>query len=234
MSCCAVFAVGVPVAVVWRDERLLDACSLCFLWVTALRLQRLFRDAAVLRARARAKNSVAALLNPVLSTTLLMIAYTRLKAAAAPDKSLDRVLATFSSGTPLHALWTARARRAALPDGDDGDAAAAAWFGAGDAAMAALDCAMVAWGFKLYECRRQLFSVAGAAASAVCVAAAAASVFLSVLAARATGLDGAGALAFAARSTTLALAKPAVEAVGGNRVVNASLVVSNDIVGQLL
>ncbi|KAM4057155.1 lrgB-like family protein [Hirsutella rhossiliensis] len=162
---------------------------------------RLFRDSSLLCSKMRAKNSIAALLNPILSTTLLMIAYMRLKAAA-EKKSLDHVLATFSSGTPLYAIWTSKITGIALSDNPS------AWFGAGDAALCILEVGMVTWGFKLYECR--------------------------LLAARGLGLRGPETLAFAARSTTLALAKPAVEAVGGNLVVNASLIVSNGIVGQLL
>jgi putative effector of murein hydrolase len=60
------------------------------------------------------------------------------------------------------------------------------------------------------------------------------SAFISVVLGRAVGLAEPEVLAFAARSTTLALAKPATEALRGNTVVNAVLVVSNGIVGQLL
>ncbi|PHH84590.1 hypothetical protein CDD83_1686 [Cordyceps sp. RAO-2017] len=48
------------------------------------------------------------------------------------------------------------------------------------------------------------------------------------------GLPPPEALAFAARSTTLALARPAVRGVGGNLAVQAILVVSNGVLAQLL
>jgi putative effector of murein hydrolase len=97
-----------------------------------------------------------------------------------------------------------------------------------------LECGIFIWGFKLFECRRQLFSSAGALAIVISIVAAVGNVFLSVLAGRAMGLERPEALAFAARCATLALAKPAIEAVGGNMVVNAALVVGNGIFGQLM
>ena len=85
----------------------------------------------------------------------------------------------------------------------------------------------------MYECQRQLFSLAGLLTVLLATAAAAGNVFLSVLAGSVLGLEAPEALAFAARSTTLALAKPAMVALGGNLGVNAALVVSNGILGQL-
>jgi putative effector of murein hydrolase len=156
-----------------------------------------------------------------------MTAYTRGKAGAYGPDSLPRVLSIFSSGTPLYALWTSIATNTPLPGNHS------PWFGAGDAALSILECGILIWGFKLYECQRQLFSVAGLLTILVATAAAAGNVFLSVLAGKTLGLDGPEALAFAARSTTLALAKPAMTALGGNPGVNAALVVSNGILGQL-
>lgn len=165
--------------------------------------------------------------NPVLVTTLLLTAYVRAKAYAAQGLSLAGVQAAFSGGSPLYAIWTSQVQRVTLPNNPTG------WFGAGDAALSILECGFVIWGFKLYECRRQLFSMAGLVTVIICIVSAAGNVYLSVLLGHILGLDKAEALAFAARNTTLALAKPAIEAVGGNMVVNAALVVSNGIVGQL-
>jgi putative effector of murein hydrolase len=108
------------------------------------------------------------------------------------------------------------------------------WFGAGDAALSLLECGVVAWGFKLYECHRQLWSVAGLAVVIMSIVSSILGVLLPVLLGKTIGLAAPEVLAFAARSTTLALAKPAMEALGGNQVVNAAVVVSNGILGQLL
>lgn len=168
------------------------------------------------------------MMNPVLVTTLLMTGYTRVKASVLGPSGLTRTLRTFSGGTPLYALWTSAINGMQIPNNPTG------WFGAGDAALSILECGILTWGFKLSECRRQIFSIVGLLSIILCTVAAAGNVFLSVLVSRAIGLHESEALSFAARSTTLALAKPATEAIGGNNPVNAMLVVSNGILGQLL
>ncbi|PNY26330.1 Uncharacterized protein TCAP_03736 [Tolypocladium capitatum] len=228
LALCGIFALGLPVALGTKDERLLDGLVMLFIWITAVRLQRAFRDSSLLRFTTQVKGVLATLANPVLATTLLMVAYTRGKAAAIRGRSLSQVLATFSSGTPLYALWTSSITRIPISGNPSG------WFGAGDAALSLLECGILTWGFKLYECRSQLFTLAGVLTVVFSVAAAAGNVFLSVMVGRAIGLDGPKALAFAARCTTLALARPAIHSVGGNAMVNATLVVGNGILGQLM
>ncbi|KAF5013023.1 hypothetical protein FDECE_970 [Fusarium decemcellulare] len=222
-----IFLIGAPVAAATNEDRILDGCVLWFVWALTLRLQRQFNQSQRCEETPKLKNALVTLMNPVLFTTLLMTAYTRGKAGAYGVGSLPRVLSDFSSGTPLYALWTSIATNTSLPQGQS------AWFGAGDAALSILECGILIWGFKLYECQRQLFSVAGLFTVLVATLAAAGNVFLSVLSGRALGLEAPEALAFAARSTTLALAKPAMTALGGNPGVNAALVVSNGILGQL-
>ncbi|KND86774.1 hypothetical protein TOPH_08584 [Tolypocladium ophioglossoides CBS 100239] len=228
LALCGIFAVGLPVALGTKDERLLDGFVMWFIWITAVRLQQVFGDSSLLSFTTQVKSVLSTLANPVLATTLFMVAYTRAKAAAIKGRSLSRVLATFSSGTPLYALWTSNITGILVSSNPS------SWFGAGDAALSLLECDILTWGFKLYECRRQLFTLAGVLTVVFGVAAAAGNVFLSVLAGRAIGLDGPEALAFAARCTTLALARPAIQSVGGNAMVNATLVVSNGILGQLM
>ncbi|KPM35345.1 hypothetical protein AK830_g11225 [Neonectria ditissima] len=224
----SIFLIGAPVAAATKEERILDGCVLWFVWTASVRLQQNFKASSCYRFASRLKNALVTLMNPVLMTTLLITAYARAKAAAYGPGSLRDVLDTFSSGTPLYTLWTSAATSTPLPAGMH------AWFGVGDVALSILECGILTWGFKLYECRRQLFSTAGLLTVLLSVAAAAGNVFLSVLSGRSVGLAAPEALAFAARSTTLALAKPAMAAVGGNLGVNAALVVSNGILGQLL
>ncbi|KAG5927800.1 hypothetical protein E4U42_001769 [Claviceps africana] len=224
-----IVALGVPLQMTLADSRALDGFALWLCWITAIRLQRMVKHSVGLIVSARGRHTLATMMNPVLVTTALMLGYTRLRGALnSRDGGVAVVLGDLSSGTPLYSLWTALARSAPLPDNPRG------WFGAGDLALSLLECGIVAWGFKLYECRRQLFSPSGLVIFLFCSVAAAGNVFLPVLLASALGLDGPEALAFAARSTTLALAKPAVKTLGGNLALNASLVVSNGIIGQLL
>ncbi|KAF7556840.1 hypothetical protein G7Z17_g1179 [Cylindrodendrum hubeiense] len=224
----SIFLIGTPVAAVAKEDRVLDGCVMWFVWAVAVRLQRNFKTSHCFLSTPRLKNPLVTIMNPVLVTTLLMTAYTRGKACAYGSGKLADVLHKFSSGTPLYTLWTSATTSLPLPTG------ATAWFGAGDAALSILECGILIWGFKLYECQRQLFSSAGLVTVLISVSAAAGNVFLSVLSGRTFGLAMPEALAFAARSTTLALAKPAMAAVGGNLGVNAALVVSNGILGQLM
>jgi putative effector of murein hydrolase len=220
--------VGVPVLASTGDGRVLDGCVIWLFWLLTIRIQQIFRKCSLLGSLQRIKNAITTLLNPVLLTTSLLLAYTRIKNAASPGLDLTETLGRFSKGTPIYALWTSSVLGTALPDNPT------RWFGAGDAALSILEVGILIWGFKLYECRRQLFSQAGVITILTSVAASAANVFLSVLIAHAVGLEEHEALAFAARSTTLALARPSIKAVHGNVAVNAALVVSNGVVGQLM
>ncbi|KIL89121.1 hypothetical protein FAVG1_07515 [Fusarium avenaceum] len=222
-----IFIIGTPLAAIANEDRILDGCVLWFVWASTLRLQRELKTSSLCNDTSKLMNTLVTLMNPVLFTTLMMTAYTRAKTCAYGFDSLPEVLRNFSSGIPLYALWTSVATGTPLPDGRS------PWFGAGDAALSILECGILIWGFKLYECQRQLFSLAGLLTVLLAIAAATANVFLSVLAGSFVGLDAPEALAFAARSTTLALAKPAMAALGGNLGVNAALVVSNGILGQL-
>ncbi|KAM0546400.1 hypothetical protein ACHAPJ_010867 [Fusarium lateritium] len=222
-----IFLIGAPIAAAANEDRILDGCVLWFVWALTLRLQRKLKTSNICADMSKLKSALVTLMNPVLFTTLFMTAYTRAKAGAYGFDSLPRVLGDFSSGIPLYVLWTSVATGTPLSDGRS------PWFGAGDAALSILECGILIWGFKLYECQRQLFSLAGLLTVLLATAAAAGNVFLSVLAGSVLGLEAPEALAFAARSTTLALAKPAMVALGGNLGVNAALVVSNGILGQL-
>ncbi|GKT99609.1 hypothetical protein FLAG1_01082 [Fusarium langsethiae] len=222
-----IFIVGAPIAAAANEDRILDGCVLWFIWALTLRLQREVRASKLCADMPKLKNAIVTLMNPVLFTTLLMTTYTRAKAGAYGFHSLSKVLEDFSSGTPLYVLWTSVVTGTPLSDDRT------PWFGAGDAALSILECGILIWGFKLYECQRQLFSLAGLLTVLLATAAAVANVFVSVLAGNLIGLDPPEALSFAARSTTLALAKPAMAALGGNLGVNAALVVSNGILGQL-
>lgn len=219
--------VGIPVSRAAGDDRILDGSMLWLAWTTSIRAQRGFGRSRLLPNSPGIKTTATTLLNPVLLTTLAMTAYTRAKAAAT-HTPIEKTLATFSGGRPLFDIWTAKTTEWSLqPDQRD-------WFGAGDAALSILECGIVIWGFKLYECRRQIWSRAGLAVVLISAGVAGMNVFVSVLLGRAIGLDRPEAFAFAARSTTLALARPAIEVLQGNQVVNAALVVSNGILGQLV
>ncbi|QYS98660.1 hypothetical protein H0G86_005829 [Trichoderma simmonsii] len=228
LSLTLVFLVGIPLTITMHEERFFDGFTLWFIWISSVRSQRAFKKSQICTFSTPLKRGLATLMNPVLLTTLFMTGYTRAKASILGSGGLARTLKKFSGGSPIYALWTASIGNTPLPNNPSG------WYGAGDAALSILECGILVWGFKLSECRRQIFSTAGLLAIILCTIAAAANTFLSVLVSRAIGLHAFEALSFAARSTTLALAKPATEAIGGNSPVNAMLVVSNGILGQLV
>lgn len=219
--------IGGPVSAATGDPRVLDGCMLWFIWYLTVKSQFWLKTDTKWKIDLRVKRVIVTMMNPVLMTTLLGLAYTRIKAFA-HTTDLARVLRDFSRGTPLYAIWTASVTGSELTVNPD------LWFGAGDLALSILECGIVMWGFKLYECRSQLFSFAGLITILISIAAAAGNVFVCAAISRGLGLDQAESLSFAARSTTLALAKPAIDLVQGNLAVNAALVVSNGIVGQLL
>ncbi|KAK1968792.1 hypothetical protein LY78DRAFT_727966 [Colletotrichum sublineola] len=222
-----VIAIGIPVSHIADDDRVLDGCMLWFLWISSTRLQRSFGRSHLLVNTPGLKTTATTILNPVLLTTLTMTAYTRAKSAA-QDKAIAYTLGMFSTGASLSDLWTYKTT------GWSHGGIIRGYFGAGDAALSVLECGIVVWGFKLFECRRQIWSRAGTVVILISAGMAALNVFVSVLLGSAVGLEEPEALAFAARSTTLALARPAMEALEGNQAVNAALVVSNGILGQLM
>ncbi|KZZ95861.1 LrgB-like protein [Moelleriella libera RCEF 2490] len=216
-------AVGIPLEHAIRDSRVLDGLTFLVCWLISVRVQRVLKPKSSTTTHARKRHVLATILNPVLATALLMVGYTRAKWAASHSDSLSDILDRFSSGLQFFPSWVDPAD----PSNPN------LKFGAGDLALSLLECGIMTWGFKLFECRAQLFSRRGLAVCFLGVICAVANVFLSVTLARALGLRPEEALAFAARSATLALAKPAVKALGGNTSLNAALVVANGILGQL-
>ncbi|OAA53734.1 LrgB-like protein [Cordyceps fumosorosea ARSEF 2679] len=219
-------AVGLPMAVLLGEPRILDGCALWFIWISCVTSQRAMKQHTKSYAKPpRVLLILATLANPVLFTILLMMAYIRIKAYAIAVGIPD-VLAKLSSGTQLYAIWTYGVERVPAPEPN--------WFGAGDAALSMLGCGFIVWGFKLHECRRQLFSASGLVAVLVSIAAAAGNVFLGAHVGSLIGLARPEALALAARTTTLALAIPAMKNVGGSTSLTVSLMITNGILGQLV
>lgn len=212
--------IGLPISYALNEDRPLDFSILWLAWAASVRAQSTLRRIHIPRVSPDVRRILATFLNPVLLTTFTLAAYTRLKA---PARSLpvEAVLSTFSGGATLSQLWA-------------GASAPGSTFGAGDAALSLLEVGMVTWGFKLYECRRQLFSLSGLSVVLVSLLSAAFSSFVSVAMSRAMTIGARESLSFAARSTTLALSKPSTTALGGSEMINACLVVGNGIFGQLI
>ncbi|KGQ08027.1 hypothetical protein BBAD15_g6625 [Beauveria bassiana D1-5] len=226
LSLLAGITVGLPIAVAVGDPRIADGCALWFFWIGSVTLQRVMKQQAKNHERApRTLGILATLANPVMFTILLMMAYTRAKAYSM-SVNISEVLYKLSSGLQLYTVWTLGAEQ--RPEFGH------QWFGAGDAALSMLGCGFVVWGFKLFECRRQLFSTSGIVTIFVSIVVAVGNVFLGTYAGLLMGLDRPEALACAARMTTLALAIPAMKNVGGNTSLTVALMITNGILGQLV
>ena len=218
LSLLAIPTVAVPAALVAGEDTPFDTFLLVFLWTGTLAAQSSIECAGCLRPFRRRRSLLATLLNAVLWTSLGMIAYVVAKSAV-KRTSVEAVLDDFATGTTLADVMRARP---------------AAGLGAGDVAVSVLDAGIVSWGLRLFECRRQLLSVAGLATLLVGTAAALGNVVCGPLLVGAMGLrPAARCLAFAARSVTLALAGPAMARLDGDVGLNAAMVVLNGILFQM-
>ncbi|SPO06405.1 uncharacterized protein DNG_09094 [Cephalotrichum gorgonifer] len=165
-------------------------------------------------------------LHPVLVTALFgclgIWALAALHAAAltpATGTSIRDALSPFRTGVTYQHLWSNRG-------GDERP-------GAGDIFATVLDAAIVALALPMYQYRRELranFVAIIAPSAALSVA----SLFGYPAVCYAVGIEARRALAFAARSLTLALATPAVENLGGDKNTVAAVAIMSGIIGAVL
>ncbi len=168
--------------------------------------------------------------NAVLWTALATIAYAFADASLSA-RPLPAVLDTLQTRTPLSSLLFHSATASSEPT----------TITAGDLATTLLSSGLVAWGLKLYAHRAHLFSRAGLAVSTVSSALALGNVVCGpLIVGRLLGVGStqqpggaATALAFAARSVTIALAGPVMGRLGGDAGLNAAMVVGSGIGFQM-
>ncbi|KAK1756380.1 hypothetical protein QBC47DRAFT_401284 [Echria macrotheca] len=207
---------GLPIRYTTGNPTVLTTALLAAVWLTTLSLQATVKTTTGLAPWLRTLLSSAA--NPVLWTSLVLIAYTFAESAAT-HQPVSVVLDTLESHTTLSDLILQQ-RPSAMA--------------AGDIALSLLNAGLVSWGLKLYEYRAQLLSRAGLTVFAVSSMLAFGNVALGPLLARALGLGpGARNLAFAARSVTLALGSPVMSALGGDVGLNAAMVVISGVLFQM-
>jgi putative effector of murein hydrolase len=214
--------VGIPVYRLTNYDMPFETFYFIFLWIGALQFQRSIHSCAVLESRPRVRSTLAILLNPVLVTAGLGTAYFWTEAAVT-HQSIDDVLTSFHQ----HDSWAEIIRQSAA------DHSPQRHIGAGDLSAALLDAGIVSLGFKMFEHRHALWA-ARATVLATSLALATANALAGVaVAARAAGLPPADALAFAARSATVALGVPAVRRVGGSTTLMSALVVFGGMLWQM-
>jgi putative effector of murein hydrolase len=235
--------VGIPVRFKTDNEMPLEIFLLFAIWFSTVVLQQSLRSEKTKFHRPRLSVILSSLLNPVLWTSLLMMAYAWTEAARSA-RSINTVLDFIQTNvsfadmlfhnTPAYLAnlldWNVTNQEQETRD----TSTVPMFMGAGDIALAILNAGLVSWGLKLYKCRRQLLSLAGVTVVSVASLLALGNVVLGPLLVKAVGLPGPDqALAFAARSVTLALGTPALTALGGDLSLNAAMVDVNGILFQM-
>ncbi|KAK4143127.1 uncharacterized protein C8A04DRAFT_12595 [Dichotomopilus funicola] len=219
------FTVGVPLRYCTGNDPLLATLLLFSLWLTTIAIQATIKSSSMFPPWIR--TLLSGLLNPVLWTALTMISYVFTDASLS-SRSLPAMLATLQTNTPLSSIILHAATPYSQPS-------ASLTMAAGDVAITILNAGLVAWGLKLYAHRTHLLSRSGATVCIVSsVLAVANLVGGPVLAARALGVRPRGAaVAFAARSVTIALGNPVMKMLGGDAGLCAAMVVAGGIVYQM-
>ncbi|KAL2158865.1 hypothetical protein VTH06DRAFT_4057 [Thermothelomyces fergusii] len=223
--------VGVPLRYCRGNDVALGTLLIFSSWLTALATQAAIK--CTHRLSPHLRTLLSSLLNPVLCTSLAVIAYLLIDGTLS-HRPLSVMLDTLQTHTTLSTLLlrpagtppTAAPQPARSPPGR---------MAAGDVATTLLNSGLVAWGLKLYAHRACLFSRAGLAAVTVSSALALANFVGGPLLARAVlGVaPPSEALAFAARSVTIALADPVMDMLGGDGGLNAAMVVGSGIMYQI-
>ena len=220
LSWLCTLTIGLPLRCLSHHDVPLATTLLSSVWLTTLSFQNTIKSTPSLPPPLRAL--LASLSNAVLSTALAMTAYV-LSDAALSARPVPAVLATLqNTRTPLSASIIHRGSMMKMT--------------AGDVATTLLNSGLVAWGLKLYEHRATLLSRAGLTVCSVAAVLALGNIAVGPVVVARMGMgevpDGA-ALAFAARSVTIALAGPVMGVLGGDGGLNAAMVVASGIGYQM-
>ncbi|KAK4244784.1 hypothetical protein C7999DRAFT_16985 [Corynascus novoguineensis] len=226
-------SIGLPLRYCSRNDVILATFLIFSTWLTTLAIQ-----AAITRTNhlpPHLRTILSGLLNPVLCTSLAMIAYVFIDADLS-HRPLSVMLDTLQTHTPLSSLLVRPANMNTTTTAVPQAPLEVKRMAAGDIATTLLNSGLVAWGLKLYAHRAHLFSRGGLAVVAVSSCLALANLAGGPLLARAAlGVTSPlpVALAFAARSVTIALADPVMGILGGDGGLNAAMVVAGGIVYQI-
>lgn len=236
LSLLLLFLVGLPVSLSHQNDLYLDLGFLFTVWLTFTSVQlRTKQQIYPSRRHQKFLTAAAALLNPVLWTSLFLVCYGLAKSSIRNQPSavviagfttkntVSDLIAQHHAGSPAPtAAATGGPRLGRIP------------IGAGDVATSILNAGIVSWGLKLFEYRHQIVSSGGLTVLATSLLASLLNVVAWPLLARAVGVRPASwDLSFAARSVTIALGGPAMKSLGGDPGVNAVGVVVNGICFQL-
>ena len=223
ICCFLLLTIGIPVYFAAGYETPFETIYFILMWECSLQLVRALKTSERLLRHPRLQSALVVLANPVLLTSGFGTAYFWIKTLLT-QTTIDEAITGFRRyGTLAEAV----VRGAAAEAGDPW-----ARLGAGDLAALIVDAGILCLGMKMFEYRRELAAALGSVL-VTCGVAAAVGVFLNVALARAAGLGAQDALAFAAKSATIALGVPAVQNVGGSTSLMSALCIFSGMLFQM-
>lgn len=227
--------VGLPVSFLRHNDLFLDVGFLFTVWLTFTSAQTRTKQhiSHGNHRHRRTLTAIATLLNPVLWSSLFLVAYGLAKSGIR-NQLESGIVAIFTTKNtisdiighhikPSNSATPSTSHLGHIP------------IGAGDIATSILNAGIVSWGLKLFEYRRQIVSRGGVTVILTSLLASLLNVVAWPLLAKEMGVRPASCdLSFAARSVTIALGGPVMESLGGDAGVNAVGVVVNGICFQLV
>ncbi|KAI8625299.1 hypothetical protein F5Y19DRAFT_272403 [Xylariaceae sp. FL1651] len=216
-----IIAIGVPVYFAADYVMPFEVFSFTLLWILSIQFQRYLRSYHCSAHFRRLRSLLIIFANPLLVTWVLGATYMWVKTVYT-GKSIDIIIGEFRHYSSLSESVINIMR----------DSNVSAHLGAGDLAGLVLDAGVASMGFKMFEYRAELWASFGTV-SFTCTALAAINVFLNVIVGHAFGLEAKEAIAFAGRSTTLALGVPAIENLGGSTTLMSAVAIFSGILFQM-
>lgn len=232
MSALLFLLVGLPVSFLCHNDLFLDVGFLFTVWLTFTSAQSRTKQRVSHGDEQYRKTlaAIATLLNPVLWTSLFLVAYGLAKSGLR-DQAASRTVADFTLDNTVSNIIGHRMGSSDSSSSHLGSIP----IGAGDVATSILNAGIVSWGLRLFEYRHQIISRGGVTVIVTSLVASLLNVIMWPLLASEIGVRPAASdLSFAARSVTIALGGPVMKSLGGDAGVNAVGVVVNGICFQLV
>ncbi|KAL7626484.1 hypothetical protein AAE478_003256 [Parahypoxylon ruwenzoriense] len=213
--------VGLPVYFATKYEAPFEGLCFVLFWILSIQFQRSLKTSCSLSRFPRLRSTLVVFANPVVVTSALGTAYLWIKTAYT-GQTIGIIVAEFRRHNTL--------AEGIIDITRDGNLTA--HIGAGDLASPVLDAGIVCMGFKMFEYRKELWD-SFITVFTTCAILAVVNVFLNVVVSRGLGLQAEDAVAFAARSVTIALGVPAVQNLGGSTTLMSAIVIFGGIVFQM-
>lgn len=213
--------IGIPVYFATGFDIPFEAIYFVLVWTCCLQLLRSLKTSRGLLRFPGVLSILVILANPVLVTSGFGTVYFWIKTTLT-NMTIDQVVTNFRKHETLAEAVTHVTEYHDI----------SRHIGAGDLACGILDAGILCLGMKMFEYRRELGACVCSVMS-TCLVIAVTNVFLNVVLAREMGLETEEALAFAAKSVTIALGVPAVQKVNGSTALMSALCIFSGMLFQM-